>query len=192
MPKSKSAISLAPDERILSRILVIRGHKVILDADLAELYGVQTKVFLQAVKRNRARFPQDFMFQLTREEFKNLRSQIVTSSQWGGRRYAPHAFTEHGVAMLSSVLKSRRAIQINIEIMRAFVRLRKLISANRTLAQKVEELERKVATHEEDILDIFTTILELAPLRQTLPPKQPEPETETEIGFLKDRKGKTS
>ena len=107
-------------ERIAQTILFIRDQKVMLDADLANLYGVDTKVFVQAVKRNMDRFPEDFMFQLTKQEYDNLRSQIVTSS-WGGRRYPPYAFTEQGVAMLSSVLRSKRAIQVNVEIMRAFV-----------------------------------------------------------------------
>ena len=114
-----------------------------LDADLAALYGVQTKVLLQATKRNRERFPADFMFQLTAAEFANLRSQIVTSSSWGGRRHAPYVFTEQGVAMLSSVLRSARAIQVNIEIMRAFVELRALLTTHADLARKLTALERK-------------------------------------------------
>jgi hypothetical protein len=124
MSKEKS---LVPHERIERSILLIRGHKVMLSTDLAELYQVEARVLVQAVKRNIARFPQDFMFQLTEEEFSNLKSQIVISS-WGGlRRAAPYAFTEQGVAMLSSVLRSKRAIQVNIEIMRTFVRLRRLL-----------------------------------------------------------------
>ena len=111
---------LVPRERILGSILVIRGQKVLLDATLAELYGVETRALVQAVKRNLARFPRDFMFSLTSEEFSNLRSQNVISSSWGGRRAPPYAFTEQGVAMLSSVLRSRRAVAVNIEIMRAF------------------------------------------------------------------------
>jgi hypothetical protein len=115
---------IVPAERIERAILVLRGHKVMLDADLAALYGVETKVLSQAVRRNQARFPADFMFQLTAEEYEILRSQSVTSSSWGGRRYLPCAFTEQGVAMLSSVLRSPRAVEVNVEIMRAFVRLR--------------------------------------------------------------------
>ena len=111
----------------------MRGQKVLLDSTLASLYGVETRTLLQAVKRNRARFPADFIFQLTNQEVADLRSQIVTSS-WGGRRYSPLAFTEQGVAMLSSVLNSPRAIRVNIEIMRAFVRLRQMISTNKELA----------------------------------------------------------
>jgi len=124
-------------------IILVRGHKVMLDADLAELYGVQTKALNQAVKRNPNRFPSDFMFQLDPEEFENLRSQFVTSSQWGGRRIPPYVLTERGVAMLSSVLKSERAVQVNIEIMRTFVRLRQLLAPNAMLARKLEMLERK-------------------------------------------------
>jgi hypothetical protein len=115
---------------------------VLLDSDLAELYGVETRVLNQAVARNRARFPEDFMFQLSPEEFGDLKSQFVTSS-WGGRRTAPYAFTEQGVAMLSSVLHSKRAIAVNIEIMRAFVRLRELLSGHAELARRLDELEKK-------------------------------------------------
>jgi len=113
---------LVPIERIEAKILLIRGQKIMLDKDLAELYGVETKVLIQAVKRNIERFPEDFMFQLTKEEFEILRSQFVTSS-WGGRRYLPYAFTEHGILMLSSVLNSERAILVNIQIMRTFTPL---------------------------------------------------------------------
>ena len=135
--------SLTPVERIERSIVLIRGQQVMLDSDLAALYQVNTKVLIQAVKRNRDRFPPDFMFQLTKKEFGNLRSQIVTSSHWGGRRYSPHAFTEQGVAMLSSVLSSPRAVRVNIEIMRAFVHLRKILSSHADLARKLDELEKK-------------------------------------------------
>lgn len=117
-------------ERIERSILLIRGHKVMLDADLAELYGVETRALLQAVSRNQKRFPEDFMFQMAKEEYKLLRSQIVLSKKGrGGRRYLPYVFTEQGVAMLSSVLRSERAVQVNIEIMRAFVRLRRMLAS---------------------------------------------------------------
>jgi len=129
-------------KRIEARILAIRGERVMLDADLAELYGVATKVLVQAVKRNANRFPLDFMFQLTLEEFANLRSQSVTSS-WGGRRYPPYAFTEQGVAMLSSVLNSAKAIRVNVEIIRTFVRLRRLLVSHEGLARKLAELETR-------------------------------------------------
>lgn len=134
---------VVPVERIESRIFVIRAHKVMLSTDLATLYGVEARALVQAVKRNRDRFPLDFMFQLTKEEFANLKSQIVTSS-WGGlRRATPYAFTEQGVAMLSSVLHSRRAVRVNIEIMRAFVRLRQMLASNVEFARRLDALERK-------------------------------------------------
>src|SRR4030042_6237664 len=122
---------IIPQEIIENKILFIRGKKVMLDKDLAMLYGVETKVLNQAIKRNITRFPEDFMFQLTSEEFQNLRSQIVTSS-WGGQRYFPYAFTENGVAMLSSVLNSERAVDVNIQIMRTFTRLREMLLTHRT------------------------------------------------------------
>ena len=131
-------------ERIERVILRIRGHNVMLDQGLALLYEVETRTLVQAVKRNRERFPEDFMFQLTLEEFDILRSQSVTSSQWGGRRYPPYAFTEQGVAMLSSVLRSKRAVQVNVEIMRAFVRLRRLIASHADLRRKLDEKFRIV------------------------------------------------
>lgn len=129
------------EEIITEKIYFIRGEKVLLDRDLATLYGIDTKVLKQAVRRNVKRFPNDFMFVLTKNELKNLRSQIVTSS-WGGLRYSPMAFTEQGVAMLSSVLNSPRAIEVNISIMRAFVNMRKLIYSNLELKEKIKELER--------------------------------------------------
>ena len=134
--------NLIPPERIERSILLIRGCKVMLDAELAQLYGVPTKVLNQAVKRNKERFPDDFMFQLTAREFAILKSQFVTSSQWGGRRISPYVFTEQGVAMLSSVLRSRRAVQVNIEIMRAFVRLREMVASHKDLAHRLDELEK--------------------------------------------------
>lgn len=144
-------------EKIVGLILYLRGEKVILDSDLANLYGVETKVLLQSVKRSIKRFPQDFMFQLTQAEFSNLRSQIVTSS-WGGRRYVPYAFTEESVAMLSGILNSERAIQVNIEIMRAFVKLRKLIDTHKDLAKKIEQLEAK---YDNQFKIVFEAIREL-------------------------------
>jgi hypothetical protein len=154
--------ALISGERVTHQILPVRGIKVMLDAHLAALYGVPTKVLLQAVKRNLERFPEDFMLQLAAEEWAILRSQIVTSSaQHGGRRYPPYAFTEQGVAMLSSVLNSDRAIAVNIEIMRAFVRMRELLASNRELAQKLAELERKIATHDQSITGILKAIREL-------------------------------
>ena len=140
MPASQTLI---PVERIEKSILLIRDHKVILDADLAQLYGVETKVLVRAVKRNMTRFPAHFMLQLTKEEFDNLRLQFGTSRQWGGRRYPPYAFTEQGVAMLSGVLQSKRAIQVNIKIMDAFVRMRQLIASQTGLMRKILAMEKK-------------------------------------------------
>src|SRR4030095_1023321 len=133
---------MIPTDRIEQKILFLRNEKIMLSTDLAELYEVEPRVLIQAVKRNSARFPLDFMFQLTKEEFDNLKSQFVTSS-WGGARTAPYAFTEQGVAMLSSVLHSDRAIAVNIAIMRAFVRLREIMMTHKELAKKLEELEKK-------------------------------------------------
>ena len=164
-----------PIARIERAILVLRGHKVLLDADLAALYEVPTKVLLQAVKRNLERFPEDFMFQLDKQELAILRSQIVTSS-WGGRRTAPYAFTEQGVAMLSSVLNSPRAIAVNIEIMRAFVRLRALIASNKELAAKLDQLEKKLTTHDQAITEIMHAIRQLM--------KPAEPTKKRPIGFV--------
>jgi hypothetical protein len=151
-------VALVPRERIERSILLIRGQKVMLSTDLAELYQVEPRVLVQAVKRNIARFPEDFMFQLTEEEFSNLKSQIVISS-WGGlRRARPYAFTEQGVAMLSSVLRSKRAIQVNIEIMRAFVRLRRMLASHADLARKLEALEKK---YDAQFRVVFEAIREL-------------------------------
>jgi len=129
-------------EHIAGKIYLIRNQKVILDRDLADLYGVQTKVLKQAVRRNIGRFPVDFMFELTTDEFENLRSQIVTSS-WGGARYYPMAFTEQGVAMLSSVLRSERAVQVNIQIIRVFTRLRQVILENEDIRKELAELKKQ-------------------------------------------------
>jgi len=134
---------LLPAERIERSILLLRGEKVILDKDIAVLYGVETKALVQATKRNLDRFPADFMFQLTAEEAEALRSQTVTSNGRGGRRYRPYAFTEQGVAMLSSVLRSERAVRVNIEIMRVFVRLRQVMSTQADLVRRLDELEQR-------------------------------------------------
>ena len=148
------------DDLILTKIYFIRGQKVMLDKDLAELYNVPTKVFNQAVKRNNSRFPEDFAFQLTEAEFEILRSQIVTSS-WGGQRYLPYAFTESGVAMLSSVLKSELAIKVNIQIIRLFTRMREMLLANKDILLKMEEIERRMDSHDRDIDEIFAYLKEL-------------------------------
>ena len=162
--------ALVPAELIEKKILLIRGHKVMLDSDLAELYGVPTKVLLQAVKRNLERFPDDFMFQLSEIESLNLRSQFVTSS-WGGRRYAPYAFSEQGVAMLSAVLRSKRAVQVNIEIMRTFVRLRHILASHKELARKLEALEKKYDSRFKIVFEAISQLMAV-----------PEPK-EKKIGF---------
>ncbi|MFA5145960.1 MAG: ORF6N domain-containing protein [Candidatus Omnitrophota bacterium] len=164
-------------EVIENRIFVIRGLKVMLSMHLAELYGVEAKVLTQAVKRNLKRFPEDFMFQLTWDEVDILRSQIVTLRGVHGKhiKYLPYAFTEQGVAMLSSVLNSERAVQVNIVIMRAFVKLREILATHKELAAKLRELEHKVSKHDTDILTIFEAI------RQLMTPT-PEP-PKRRIGF---------
>jgi ORF6N domain len=173
MPKKTT--SLVPAERIERAILLIRGQKVMLDADLAALYGVSTKQLLQSVKRNRERFPDDFAFVLTGKEFAILRSQIVTSSSsWGGRRTAPWVFTQEGIAMLSSVLRSERAIQVNIEIMRAFVRLREIMANHADLARRLDELERCFREHDEQFALVFDAI------RKLMEPPRTEP---AELGY---------
>jgi len=147
---------------IENKIYVIREQKVMLDKDLAELYGIETKVVNQAVRRNTERFPLDFMFQLSENEFDSLRSQIVTSKKGrGGTRYLPTVFTEHGVLMLSSVLNSKRAIQVNIEIMRVFARIRKMISDNTELRLEIEQIKKKINNHDKNIELVFSYLDEL-------------------------------
>lgn len=157
--------AVLPVEHITRSIRVLRGHKVPLDEDLAALYGVTTGTLIQAIKRNTGRFPADFMFQLSSTEWAILRSQIVISrSKHGGRRYAPYAFTGQGVAMLSSVLRSDRAIAVNIEIMRTFVRLREAMASNRELARRFDQLEsrlEKLTAHDTAIAEILMTLREL-------------------------------
>lgn len=170
--KTHIAISKKPPrtEDISQRIHTIRGHRVMLDADLAELYGVPTKRLNEAIRRNAARFPEDFMFRLTEDEIEILRSQIATSS-WGGRRYFPYVFTEQGVAMLSSVLNSERAIQVNIAIMRAFVLLRRMLVSHEELARKVDALEKKYDSQFRGVFGAIRALME--------PPKTPR----RRIGF---------
>jgi hypothetical protein len=158
MPSDKKRTALVPPERIDQSILFIRGEKVLLDADLAEMYGVETKTLTRSVRRNIERFPDDFMFQLSPEEFGDLRRHFGTSSQWGGRRYAPYAFTEQGVAMLSSVLRSPRAVAVNVEIMRAFVRLRRILDSHADLSRRLAALESK---YDAQFKVVFDAIREL-------------------------------
>ena len=169
---------LVPVERIEKAILLVRKQKVLLDADLAALYGVETRVLVQAVKRNLERFPEDFMFQLSREETDFLRSQIVTLKMGRGqhRKYLPYVFTEQGVAMLSSVLRSSRAIQVNIEIMRAFIRLRQMLASHAELARKFDALEKK---YDDQFKEVFEAI------RQLMAPPEPK---QRAIGFRKGDK----
>ena len=153
---------LVLQEKIERKIFLIRGKKVMLDSNLAELYRVQTKALIQAVKRNIERFPPDFMFILSNKEHKLLRSQIVTSNIGrGGRRYLPYAFTEQGVAMLSSILSSKRAIRVNIQIMRTFTRLREIITSNRKIRQKLTQLEKRINKNDNEISSIFEAIRQL-------------------------------
>lgn len=169
---------LLPVESVINKILVIRNQKVILDRDLANLYNVETRALKQAVRRNIKRFPEDFMFQLTKEEFMNWRSQtVMSSSDQKGLRYFPFAFTEQGVAMLSSVLKSERAIEVNILIMRAFVRLREIISTHKKVEEKLKEIDSNLKDHDDKILQIIQVINQLI--------NPPEP-VKKKIGFTID------
>jgi hypothetical protein len=173
---------LIPSEKIVSKIYIMRNRKVMLARDLAGLYGVQTKVLIQAVKRNIKRFPEDFMFQLNKDEMKNWRSQIVTSkSDTMGLRRLPYAFTEQGVAMLASVLNSDRAINVNIQIIRTFVKVRELLATNEALQRKIMELEKKYGSHDEEIKKIFATI-NLLLLGEKIKPKYPSGHKK-QIGF---------
>ena len=149
-----------PMERVADRILSIRGHRVMLDADLAELYGVATKRLNEAVRRNAARFPEDFMFQLMPDEAESLRSHYATSKGRGGRRYIPYAFTELGVAMISSVLNSERAVQVNIAIMRAFVRLRELAASHKDVHRRLDEMEGKYDRQFKVVFDAIRALME--------------------------------
>jgi hypothetical protein len=175
MKDRKKSSELIPLQRIQNTILMIRGQKVMLDNDLAELYRVETKQLVRAMKRNLDRFPLDFMFRLSKEEFANLRYHFGTSKIGrGGRRYPPYAFTEHGAIMLASVLNSPKAVEASVYVVRAFVRLREIISSNSELARKLAELERKVAGHDSDIKSLIAAIRQLM-----APPKKPG----RQIGF---------
>ncbi len=185
--RAMRAKNLIPLEGIERRIYMIGGHKVMLDSDLAAIYGVSTKRLNEQVKRNAGRFPTDFMFRLTKEETQMLqdaklapylKSQIATS-RWGGRRYFPIVFTEHGAVMLASVLNSPTAIQASVQVVRAFVKLREIVSAHKELAVKLTELERKVEGHDEHIQSLFDAIRELME-----PPVKPKPQ----IGFQPHKK----
>ena len=160
------------EELVISNIYTLRNQRVMLDFDLANIYGIGTKVLKQAVKRNIQRFPEDFMFELTQEEFSNLRSQIVTSS-WGGSRYAPFAFTEHGAVMLASVLNSEKAIKVSIFVVRTFVKLRQTLSNYQTISERIDDLENK---YDHELGRVFEAIEQLSAEKNT--PRVP-------IGFKK-------
>jgi len=176
---------LMPTELIQSKIMVIRGEKVMIDRDLAELYGVETKQLKRAVRRNLHRFPSDFMFELSREEYNSLRSQFGTLKRGTHSKFLPMAFTEQGVAMLSSALNSDRAIDVNIAIMRAFVQLRKISSSHKQLAQKLREIEARLEDHDESIDAIFEAIQQLM-----RPPEKPRKPIGFEVKEPKRRYGK--
>ena len=175
-------ISILPIERVVSLIVVIRGEKVILDDDLAALYGVETRRLNEQVRRNKDRFPEDFLFQLTKEEFENLKSQNATSSsEWGGRRKLPNAFTEHGALMAASVLNTQQAVEMSVFVIRAFVRLRNILNTQKALADKVQELEQRLTTHDTHIARIIEAIKQLT--------ASPQRGSTRQIGFLPKQKG---
>jgi len=171
------------EEKIINKIYVIRGKKVMIDKDLAELYNVETKVLKQQVKRNIERFPGDFMFELTQEEFNSLRSQIVTSNR-GGTRYMPMVFTEQGVAMLSSVLNSDRAIAVNIQIIRVFTKMREMLETHKDILQKIDQLQRKEIEQDEKIMLIFEYIKQLEKSKQ----QELDQKNRKQIGYKRSNK----
>ena len=180
----KESEILVPVEIIQNKIYLIRGHKVMLDRDLAELYNVPSKRLKEQVRRNSKRFPGDFMFELTWEETESLRSQFATLKRGEHIKYLPFAFTEQGVAMLSSVLNSDRAIEVNIQIMRVFTKLREMMISHKDLARKIEDLERKFQDHDKRIIQIFDAIRQM----MTIPEQEgPEPYKRHKVGFIADK-----
>jgi phage regulator Rha-like protein len=177
MTKGSNKIAI-PDEIIMGKIYLIRGKKVLLDKDLAELYGVDTKQLKRAVRRNLTRFPEDFMFELNTNEFNDLRSQFGTSS-WGGSRYLPMAFTEHGVLMLASVLNSDRAISVNIQVVRIFTRMREMLASHAEILNRLEKIEAKMGEHDDQILLIFEYLKQLEAYKH----QELEQKTRKRIGF---------
>jgi hypothetical protein len=171
MPKPSLPIPTVSEETIVEKIYIIRGQKVMLDKDLAKMYGVETSYLNRGVKRNLTRFPEDFMFQLSKEEFENLIYQIGISSSWGGTRKLPFAFTEQGVAMLSSVLNSETAIQVNIQIIRLFTKMKQLILDNKDLWMKIEKIEQHLLKNDEEIKTVFAYLKKL--LIQENKPRNP-------------------
>ena len=184
MAKKQSAIAI-PEEIIASKIYQLRGQKVMLDSDLAELYQVETRRLNEQVKRNASRFPDDFMFQLTAEEWENLKSQNATSS-WGGRRKLPYAFTEHGVLMLSSVLNSDRAITVNIHIMRVYTKLREMLLTHKDVLKELEKVKQKLGANSNDIELIFEYIKQFEQIKQ----QELEYQNREPIGFKPKKKDK--
>lgn len=168
-----------PDEIITNKIYLIRSHKVMIDKDLAELYQVETKQLKRQVRRNIERFPEDFMFELTKQEFDNLRGQFGTSN-WGGNRYAPLVFTEQGVAMLSSVLNSPRAIKVNIQIIRVFTKIREMLTDNLSIKLEIEEIKKKLSNHSKNIELVFNYLDELIEKKDNEKPR-------IQIGYKKDK-----
>ena len=174
----KKSQGLVPENQILKIILVIRGEKVILDSDLAALYGIETRRLNEQVRRNKDKFPEDFMFQLTQEEFANLKSQIATSSLgWGGRRKAPLVFTEHGALQAANVIKSAQANKMSVYIVRIFVRLRAMALTNEKLARKVDQLENRVSDHDELLIELVREI------RKLIATPKPQ-DSKQSIGFI--------
>lgn len=180
MIESKKNVIMLPDEVVMTKIFIIRGQKVMIDRDLAELYGVLTGNLNKAVKRNIKRFPDDFMFQLTNEEFDNLKFQFGTSS-WGGTRKPPYAFTEQGVAMLSGILSSDRAINVNIQIMRIFTKIREVLVDNLNVKLEIEDIKKKLKNQDKNIELVFTYLDELIE-------KQENPEPRKQIGYKLPKK----
>ncbi|RIJ45359.1 ORF6N domain-containing protein [Maribellus luteus] len=179
MPEQQKSDLMLPDEIIMTKIYLIREQKVMLDSDLAELYGVETRRLNEQVKRNISRFPKDFMFQLSEVEFENLKSQFATSN-WGGRRKLPNVFTEHGVLMLSSVLNSKRAIKVNIQIMRIFTRIREMLTNNLSIKLEIEEIKKKLANQDKNIELVFNYLDELIE-------KHDNPQPRRSIGYKRNR-----
>jgi len=172
---------MVPDELIMNKIYLIRGQKVMMDNDLAELYSVETRRLNEQVRRNIDRFPEDFMFQLNKAEFDDLKSQFATSS-WGGRRKLPYVFTEHGVLMLSSVLNSERAIKVNIQIMRIYIRLRQMLLLHKDILLKLDHIQHKLSDHDDKILLIFEYLRQLEQTRQ----QQQDQADRKRIGFRQE------
>lgn len=180
MPKEKEDNLILPDEVVITKIFVVRGQKVMIDRDLAELYGVETKRMKEAVRRNIDRFPEDFMFEMTKEEFSNWRTQFATSnSDKKGLRYAPFCFTEQGVTMLSCVLNSQRAIKINIQVVRIFTKIREALTDNLSLRIEIEEIKKKLVNQDKSIELVFSYLDELIE-------KQENPKPRKQIGFKRN------